>query len=436
MVNFESAIFWCDIILISGYLVLIGFLWYYFAFFSLSFRKPKKISKGINQYRYCVLIPARDESKVIHNILSALKKQTYDSNLFKVIVIVENEDDPTINIVKGFGYDVFIRKDLKNRSTKGYALQEVIKYLKDCNQDNFDAFMIFDADNVMDNKYLEKMNDLKNLGYQVGFGYRNFTNATVNWITECSALLFSLVNSVFSKGRSILFKKIMLNGTGYFIDKKIIDDAGGWIFTGMTEDVQLTTYCTYHNVSMGYYENIQYYDEQPEKFSVMHKQHLRWIWGFFKSRKEFKKTIPDYKSISKVRNNISKFEFNCTVIPILIYIVFSLVSFLVELGLLIASFVLKPDFSIYLFGHMQIPFFSIYLIFFIISIFILVNDNKHIKFSLSHRIRAVFTFPFFFFDFIFAFLDGLIHPKKRKTWTVVDHQGDIKNQEALKVEDD
>ena len=116
---------------------------------------------------------------------------------------------------------------------------------------------------------------LENEGFQVGFGYRNFTNANSNVVTSCSAILFTLINQIFSKGRSILFKKIMISGTGYFIDREIIDDIGGWIFTGMTEDVQLSTYCQYHNIAMAYDETIQYYDEEPTNMKDMHKQHVR-----------------------------------------------------------------------------------------------------------------------------------------------------------------
>ena len=45
---------------------------------------------------------------------------------------------------------------------------------------------------------------------------------------------------------------IICGGTGYYINSDIIDEAGGWIFTGMTEDMEVTTYCEYHNIYMKY----------------------------------------------------------------------------------------------------------------------------------------------------------------------------------------
>jgi len=276
MPNYDLIIYWCDMSVLIAYGVLVLFLFYYVLFIIMAFQKPQKFKKSSRICKYCVIIPARNESGVISNLLNSLTKQTYLKENFDVYVITESKDDPTNEIATKFGYLHFVRKDLVHKNTKGFALQEFFKYLKDNNLNKkYDSYIIFDADNVMDKNYIERLNDVKNEGFQVGFGYRNFTNANSNVVTSCSAILFTLINQIFSKGRSILFKKIMISGTGYFIDREIIDDIGGWIFTGMTEDVQLSTYCQYHNIAMAYDETIQYYDEEPTNMKDMHKQHVR-----------------------------------------------------------------------------------------------------------------------------------------------------------------
>ena len=234
--------------------------WYYVLYFFNAFKKPTRFERGKTLYKYAVLIPARNEDNVISNILSSLKKQDYPQDKFDVYVIVESKDDPTVNITKKFGYNIIIRKDLVNKRTKGFALQEAIKYLK-TNNLNYDSVIIFDADNVMNHDYISLLNDCKNKGYQIAVGYRSFTNAEKNWVSACSATLFSFMNQFTSKGRSKYLQKATLTGTGYYIDMQVIDDAGGWIWTGMTEDVELTTYCYYHNVKMKYYPLAVYYDD-------------------------------------------------------------------------------------------------------------------------------------------------------------------------------
>lgn len=432
MPNYDLIIQWCDIAILIAYFMLLLTVWYYVAYFILSFKKTKILPKGKNKYKYCILIPARNEDKVIKNILNSLKKQTYNKDLFTVWVIIESKDDPTFRIVKEMGYNVFIRENLKYRQTKGFALQECMKHINDIHADNFDSYMIFDADNVLEPEYIDKMNDLKNQGNMVGFGYRNFTNANKNFFTECSALLFSMMNSAISKGRSIIFKKILLSGTGYFIDKIIIDNIGEWIFTGMTEDVQLTTYCTYHNIKMGYYDKAEYFDEEPEHFKDMHKQHLRWIWGFFKSRKPFKKKEPDYKSNGKAVSKLCKIEYNFTIIPVIAYLVLVIIVFLIDAGLMFSSIYFDITKTGWLFWHTLIPFSSFYFLFFITALLTVINDNKRIHLSFWHAFRAVFLYTFFFLDFISAFFDGLFHPRKIRTWFTIQHRGCISNKEALR----
>lgn len=139
---------------------------------------------------------------------------------------------------------------------------------------------------ILDRDYLEKMNDLRQTGVEVGVGYRNFTNINTNWLTSGSTILLTYMNCFTSKNRTLLFKKTLIAGTGYYVNADIIDEAGGWIFTGMTEDTKFTTYCEHHNINMCYYPLINFYDEQSPSFKTNHSQHVRWIWGIFDKPQE------------------------------------------------------------------------------------------------------------------------------------------------------
>ena len=76
---------------------------YYLCFWSVSAKKTPQAPHSDKLTKFAVLIAARNESKVISHILESLKKQTYPRDSFEVYVIVEKEDDPTIDIVKEFG---------------------------------------------------------------------------------------------------------------------------------------------------------------------------------------------------------------------------------------------------------------------------------------------------------------------------------------------
>ena len=86
------------------------------------------------------------------------------------------------------------------------------------------------------------------------------------------------------------------------------------------------TYCYYHNVRMHYYPYAVYYDEQPEDAKTLHKQHVRWVWGFLANRKKFKKGGVVYKENSKIRRLFSIIEYNVSIYPFLIMTIVLLIS--------------------------------------------------------------------------------------------------------------
>ena len=408
---------------------------YYFTFWGLSKKEVLLAPHSEKKTKFAVLVAARYESKVIHNILNSLKEQTYDPKYYDVWVIVESEDDPTCKIVKEYGYHYFVRDRLSpDRRTKGFALQECIDYLWRENID-YDAYMIFDADNVMDNNYLEVMNDLRQTGVQVGVGDRKFTNANENWLTVCSAIMFTYMNQITSRGRSLLFHKATLMGTGYYVDVDVIKDAGGWIFTGMTEDIQLTTYCYYHDLYMRFYPEVSFYDEQSPDFKTVHWQHLRWLFGYFERRKRLKVSGTHRNYHTQGMESFMRFEFNAGIFP---FALFQVVQFIIMILSFIIGFIalftdFEPVVTNFILMNAVYSALVLYISFIIPALLVVNRHGKSMKLSKKNAFIGVLTYIFFFYDFAFAFLDGMIHPKKKKTWKETGHSGQILNDDAKKV---
>lgn len=436
--DYERIVNIFDSAITIALIIFVILSWYYVLYFFNAFKKQVPFERGKILYRYAVLIPARNEDKVIKNILSSLQKQDYPKEKFDVYVIVESKDDPTVNIAKKCGYNVIIRKNLVNRRTKGFALQEAINYLKENNL-IYDSVIIFDADNVMNHNYISLLNDCKNKGYQVAVGYRSFTNAQKNWVSACSATLFSFMNQFTSNGRSRYLEKATITGTGYYIDMKVIDDAGGWIWTGMTEDVELTTYCYYHNVKMKYYPFAIYYDEQPTSPKVLHIQHVRWVYGFVANKKHLKNGGVIYNSNQKFKRAISIIEYNMSIWPFTVFVITEALACIAMFILLILA-AIEYSRGIISFGtfewvpyHFIYNFVLVYFSFVFVAAISLFIDQKNLKFKVKTIINVLFTYAFFFLDFAFSFIDGFFHKRKRTIWTKIEHSGEIIDARAKEI---
>ena len=426
MINYDLALWIVGSVSTAMVVFTILLSLYYLVYFFTARRKVAPVPASENYTKFGVLIAARNESRVIRNIFEALKKQTYPKEFYDVWIIVESFDDPSIKIAEEYGYKWFRRDRLtEERHTKGYALQEITDYF---NREhiNYDAYMIFDADNVMEPNFIELMNNLRQTGVKVGSGYRNFTNVNVNWLTSTSAVMFAYMNQVTSKGRSYLFHKATLMGTGYYVDKTIIDDAGGWIFTGMTEDIQLTSYCYYHDVNMRYYPDAVFYDEQSPKFKQVHDQHVRWLAGFFSSRKYLKKCGVFYEYHKGPKKALMRSEFKVGILPFIIYNIINFLLLVTSLGLALgATFTRKEVDMIWrCWGITIYEALVLYLPFVIASLYIIISERKKLHTKPHVAIVCCSTYFIFFYDFVWAFLDLGVHKSKRHTWVQIEHTGE------------
>ncbi len=403
---------------------------YYLLFWSVSARKLALVPHSEKKSKFAILIAARNESNVISNILESLNKQTYPREFFEAYVIVESEDDPTIEIVKKYGYQYFVRDRLDDsRRTKGFALQECIDYLWRENI-QYDAYMIFDADNVLEPKYIEVMNDVRQMGVQVGLGYRNFTNADTNWVTANCAVMFSYMNQITSYGRSIIFHKATLMGTGYFVDDSLIREIGEWIFTGMTEDIQLTTYCYYHDIYMMYYPAVCFYDEQASDMKTVHNQHVRWLAGYMEPRNFMKKVgvKKDYHP-SRLQKMMTD-EFRIGILPLVIFNIISVLVIAAGIVFGVFSALYGVDYQTgIIFATAAFQASILYMIFVLVAMLAIIRNRKYLKLSPKNQILCILTYMFYFYDFLWAFFDLLTHPKKKKSWVRIDHTGEINNKD-------
>ena len=108
------------------------------------------------EHKFMAIIPAHNEEAVVENLVESLLKQNYPKELLDIYVIADNCTDNTAKVAKKAGAIVLERFD-SERKTKGYALQWFLR--KKIEEDaDYDAFCIFDADNIVDSEFIKNMN--------------------------------------------------------------------------------------------------------------------------------------------------------------------------------------------------------------------------------------------------------------------------------------
>ena len=106
--------------------------------------------------RIALLIPARDESRVIGDLFDSILRQTYDRENFEVNVIVKRADDPTVEMAKKLGFSVFV---VPEQTCKGAALDGFFQRIGKEHWQDCAAYCIVDADAVLAPDYVEQLNN-------------------------------------------------------------------------------------------------------------------------------------------------------------------------------------------------------------------------------------------------------------------------------------
>lgn len=390
---------------------------YRLVYLIIGFVKDKPLKESDTFGRFAILIPARNESRVITKLLKSIQEQKYDKNLIDVFVVVENQNDPTISIVESFGYNCFVRKDMKNKRTKGYALNEVVEDIYN-NGLKYDAFFIFDADNVLENNFILEMNKLYQNGYEVGFAYRNSVNVHDNWVSACTTLLFSNMNTFQNKARSKLFHHILISGTGYYISHSILDKYKGFPFNSLTEDAEFSKYCLLNNIKSKYITTTQFYDEQPSSMQTVSKQRLRWIKGFNNVGKKYDKQIAK-TFFKKGSNKLAIIENSFALIPNLFFIATFLIYMLLTLGFgFFALLSHSPVAEIYLFNALR-AFLLYFLAMDIFTMLQLFAEKNFFELSKKEVVAVLVMNPFYIFSWINSYIKAFF--AKEVKWAPIEH---------------
>ena len=108
-------------------------------------------------------------------------------------------------------------------------------------ENEYEAYFVFDADNVLDVNYFREMNKTFDNGAVASTSYRNSKNYCSNWITAGYAVWFMREAKYLSQARLTLGTSCAVSGTGFFISAKIIDEMGGWKYPYAVEDIEFST---------------------------------------------------------------------------------------------------------------------------------------------------------------------------------------------------
>lgn len=258
---------------------LLAFWAMYYLFFALAGRLlPKRQFSTAKRYRHMrVFIPAYKEDAVIVSTAQQAALNPYP--LKDIVVIADSLRDETMRKLEELPIRVVAVSFEK--STKAKALNRALDEI----QEQSEVAIILDADNVMAEAFLYKINNAVDAQKLVIQGHRvaKNTNTPFAMLDACSE---EINNHIFRKGHVALGLSAALIGSGmafeYALFREIMQEiraVGGF-------DKELELRLLKRNIHFAYAEDALVYDEKVQSTEVFQHQRRRWLsaqWHYFTS---------------------------------------------------------------------------------------------------------------------------------------------------------
>ena len=227
-----------------------------------------------------IQLPTFNEKYTVERLLKAVTKLDYPRERLQIQVLDDSTDD-TAQLVKNIvqkyksrGMDIEWRHRTDRKGYKAGALSEGLQSATG------QLIAIFDADFVPKPDWLHKTVPLfqnRKLGcLQTRWGH---TNRKYNSLTQAEAMAIDghFIIEQTARSQNDLF--LNFNGTAGMWRRACIEDAGGWQWDTLTEDLDLSYRAQLRGWKIDYLPDVVVPAELPSQVEAFKKQQFRWAMG-------------------------------------------------------------------------------------------------------------------------------------------------------------
>ena len=365
--------------------------------------KKSKTFVATSKRKIGIIIPARGESEIIGDLFKSIAEQDYDRTCFDMFVIVKDEDDPTVDIAKAAGASVTIVPD---QHCKGDALDGFFMSQAKDKLENYDAFVIVDADGLLSPNYLSEINNALESGadiietQKIAKNFLGDKNCR-SLFSNCSALTYPIIDELGNAYRMQKGMPLTLIGQGLVLRRCVIEEIGGWPYRTMTEDYELKLDSLLRGYKSIYYPDAILYTEEAKSHRENYVRRVRWVTGHKQCDIKYKKQIKQQIKVNK-RITLGEFEYFFGLLPYFVFLAGEVIAFLAGIGLAIYYF---ASGSVLWMSALKIlvalPPIILYLVLYSYSVLALLT-SKHAFSSLTKGefLAVAFFNPFYLIEYV------------------------------------
>jgi cellulose synthase/poly-beta-1,6-N-acetylglucosamine synthase-like glycosyltransferase len=221
-------------------------------------------------------VPAHNEEMLVSIICKSLLKINYPVKLFDIFIIADNCSDKTVDICHSYSVNIIIRND-NNNIGKGYAIDFG---LKNISLNHYDAILIIDADNFVDENILVELNKLLNSGEQAIQCYNSVGNRDESWFTQLLFVSRTINNLLYHYSKYKIGLSSYLMGNGICFTTRLLKQKG-WTAFSIGEDWEYYAQLLNDKIRIAFAVHAKVYHQESKSLNQATSQRLRWSSGRF-----------------------------------------------------------------------------------------------------------------------------------------------------------
>lgn len=224
------------------------------------------------QNRIVVLIPSYMQDEVIEHTVISVLSQAYPQRMFDVTVISDHQSEMTN--MRLAQYPITLLTPNFAESTKAKSLQYAILNLPEFKI--YDIVLILDADNIVDQDYLQKVNEAFEIAATKAIQTHRVSKNRDTTVARLGAIFEEINNAIFRRGHINMGLSSALAGSGTAYDFN-------WFKTNVMkaktagEDKELEALLLRQEIYIDYFEDIYVYGEKKRTTTKLNQQRGRWV---------------------------------------------------------------------------------------------------------------------------------------------------------------
>jgi len=263
-----------DTLLFALSLFLKIFTIYFAVVAAFALKRRKSCPHAAPRARFAVVVAARNEEAVIGDLVHSVLTQDYPPELRDVYVVPNNCTDFTEAAAVAAGAQII--HCLGPVRGKGDALHQAFAQLL---PRDYDAFLVFDADNTLAPDYLSRVNDAVAAGAGVWKSRTKAANPADSGVAGCYGLYNTCFDVIWNRPRAACGLSAKLIGTGFGCTREVLEELGGWNTSTIAEDAEFAAQCARIGRRVWWVPEAVNYDEEPNSFFLSLRQRKRWCSG-------------------------------------------------------------------------------------------------------------------------------------------------------------